>query len=370
MSFNGRRWVPACAGTTGVLRWLSLIFVTPIGRGDHDERPDTRGSRPGARSAARRPRSAGAAAARAAWDSEARRLRGSRPAAYAATALQLRFRRRRGPRIVSRQSRGVPRVRIRSAHPRRRRAALAGDSPAGAYVRVPVRHRADGHLRDDGVPRRSRARARRRARQHPDGVERIVADPAGGSGGGSEGLLVPGIPAGRCRAHHGAHRPRRARRVRDADADRRHARHPQPRTQHPGRLHEPAASEPASRVGRPRASPMAARDVRPHAAPARHAAFRELVCDARRSDRFQRRRARIFRARPPRLEAFRARSPHVARQDRDERHPGTRKTRGSPARAASTRSSSRTTAAASSTAPCLRCACCRGSSRRARTFRS
>ena len=64
-----------------------------------------------------------------------------------------------------------------------------------ASVRGALRHRADGHHRTVGVPRRPRA-GRRRRRPDPDDHERLVADPPR-RGCRRHPHLVPGLPAGR-----------------------------------------------------------------------------------------------------------------------------------------------------------------------------
>ena len=106
------------------------------------------------------------------------------------------------------------RVRFRSPRVGRRVAAIAAGRALWADLRCAVWDCADGHQRAVGLSRRPRARAGGGSDKRPDGDERVIADPDGGRGEGMSGLLVPGLSAGRCTAHHGADRARRPRRIR------------------------------------------------------------------------------------------------------------------------------------------------------------
>ncbi len=156
-----------------------------------------------------------------------------------------------------------------------------------------------------------------------------------------------------------ARRARGARRLRHAGSHRRRAGGGQPREQRAQRFPYAAAAVAAPGVGRPHPSALAVRHVFPHAAAAWHAALREHGPAG--PAPFPHRRARQRTARSACVAPRRTDAAAVEGTPDPEREYSTRKTRASPATAASTASSCRITAGASSTARSRRCACCPGS---------
>ena len=188
-------------------------------------------------------------------------------------------------------------------------AALAGRGAVRRALCQPLRHCAHGHQCAVHLPGRPGAGARGPARGHCVGDERHLADPHGGGGAREPGHLVPGLYPRGPGPHRRADRPRGARRLSHPGGDGGHTDLRQPREQHPHRLFHAAQAQPAPGLGRHGAPGLGGGHLPAHAAAPRHAAFRELLCHARRAHHVVQRDARFLGTRPPELAPHRGHPP-------------------------------------------------------------